>query len=582
VPLDVAQAFFRVILSVGTEQVSRDVWKFVDYDCVEVSINFAINKIPQAYCTLATGRELKSLQPANIHLHADDFVQSRPVKLTLYADGDWVPNETRKRLFLFNQTKHRWKEAGPQLIFKGYLTGIGYQKSYGQTVPIVYMTHWLSDLSFSSALSDQSHPANPAGFRWWAANSPYGTATTSPTSFMPDRVQNKHFEITNIEEDLWSKSLHQMFADLSEADILTRVSVDSCLGTNKVNVSAQDALRYFETSQTDQQVLGTDHRKGSSSPFFKPLAFKTDGSADIKAKIALSIREYLRTQTLSSYFSSTIWDKLVGELAPAFSFAIVPRVQTVDIVPFVCGLRKSFGEEFQNGKFIDFKDVDSWSTSAAATRPLRAVGILPGSLRSETNYNADIVSPIPNQLGGCFLPDTKQPGMLQYRRPPWWLENVPLHDHDPQSTLFPTRPSSATTPQRTVNGNTAATRTLLANYYDRYAQFLYAQEMLRGRSAIVHGKLRFDLAPGTTILIQNAGTFFIKNDQLARHGIGTVTRMNISLNAAEPSASTTFQLDGWRTAAENETDRMSIDHHPLYETIYTGAPLVDEYLFSEN
>jgi hypothetical protein len=582
VSINVAQGFFQVLLSVGTKHIRDDLWEYVNYDCVEVSINFGINKIPQAYCTISTGRELTTLSPASIHIHADDFVQSRPVKITLFPAGDWTPDETRKKLFFFNEDVHRWSDAGPQVIFRGYLTGMGYQKSNGQTVPIIYMTHWLSDLSFSSALSDQSHPANPVGFRWWAANSPFGTATTAPTSFMPDRVQSQHFEIDNITQDLWSKSLQPMFADLSEADILTRVSVDSCLGTNKVNAAAQTALKFFETKKTDTQKIGKSHREGSSSPFFKPLAFKTGDNADIKAKIALSIREYLRTQTLSNYFSSTVWDKLVGDLAPSFSFAIVPRVHTAEIVPFVCGLRTPFSEEFKNGKFINFADIDSWSTSAAAVRPLRAVGVLPGSLRSETNYNADIASPIPDQLGGCFLPDAQQSGMLQYRRPPWWLENVPLHDHDPQSTLFPTRPSSATTPQRIGNGASASTRQLLSNYYDRYAQFLYAQEMLRGRSAIVHGKLRFDLAPGTTIFIQNAETFFVENDRLAQNGIATITRVNISLNAEEPSASTTFQLDGWRTAAENDSDRMSIDHHPLYDSIYTGAPLVHEYLFPDN
>jgi len=149
-------------------------------------------------------------------------------------------------------------------------------------------------------------------------------------------------------------------------------------------------------------------------------------------------------------------------------------------------------------------------------------------------------------------------------------------------------PASGTTPGlpgSSVGDATGETPVSAANkmgsYYDRTAQYFYAQEMLRGRFAVVQGKLRFDLAPGTNVTIRNAEPLFLENDQLSQDAVASIIRVGIVMNAESGQAGTSFQLEHVRTARENEDLRTSVPSHPLYTQFYTGAPLLHDYLFEE-
>jgi hypothetical protein len=54
-----------------------------------------------------------------------------------------------------------WPE-GPFIIFEGYVTGAAFRQNTASTELVLALTHWLSDLNFSSALSKQMHPLNPS------------------------------------------------------------------------------------------------------------------------------------------------------------------------------------------------------------------------------------------------------------------------------------------------------------------------------------------------------------------------------------------------------------------------------------
>lgn len=119
------------------------------------------------------------------------------------------------------------------------------------------------------------------------------------------------------------------------------------------------------------------------------------------------------------------------------------------------------------------------------------------------------------------------------------------------------------------------------NYYDAAAHYLFNQEALRGRYATVRGKLRFDLAPGTTVRLVNADSLFLGDDQLNQDRVASITRVSTSISADPPHASTAFQLEHVRTADENEDDKMSAAEHPFYVNAFSGSSLVDAYLFPE-
>lgn len=567
---NVSSAKFAAVLEVNS----------VRYQCVGVSMSFAINRIPSASCSLATGRDVVSLEQAAIHANADQLKMLLPARIIFTPQGEWSPDD--------GVGANRWFAAGEQVIFEGYLAGFSYQRVLGSLSPVVSLAHWLSDLSFSSALSNQSHPANPYQFNWRAFRGSQADGgnnnTQAQNNFIGSYTALPLFTADNITEDLWAKSLHPFFGVLSEQDILSDFGLSSCNALDRANVDAQKALRRLETHKEAKDVVGTDYKIGGGSPYHKPLQFRLSGaSGQIKDDIAEAIAVMVRDDTENEWFSSTTWDLLVGKLGPLMGFHVVPRVQTAQLVPFLPGLRKTFSDEYNNGKMLDLRDMDSIEPSVNIIRPIRAVGML------QTSPN--MTDPLTGQpllsLGGCFSPDKDGVGMVLYRRPPRWLDTVPQIDNNMQFTAMSDIPSSSTTPKKPAQSqdkNSSDPNDVvnqLEDYYTRAAQQAYCEEMLRGRGAVISGKLRFDLAPGTTVNIKNRQPLFLNDDKLTGDLVGTISRVGIMIHAEGAQASTSFQVDYVRTKGENEDDRTSIAEHPLYEGVYTGAPLVHEYLFPE-
>lgn len=562
----ISVASFRVVLEIGE----------TEYECTDVSINFGLNRIPTAICGLASGRNVRTLQRATIHNTAGDFVHIMPATISLHPKGSWSTRETGDR----------WSEAGPKYIFIGYAASLGYRRSLGELTPTVQLVHWLSDLSFSSVLSNQSHPANPSAFRWWSAGYPEGIQATEKIKFVRDLVSASNFFASRITEDFWSKSLHQMFASLANRDILWNFGPDQCRGTRTTNIEMQKALRRFETKKSDDVRTASEghHAVGASSPWWKPLSLQM---GSVETQMARAIREFVINKVNETYFNATVWDKLVSELAASFFFSIVPRVHTAMVVPFTPGLRTTFSDEYGNGKVLDMRDISETDFASATLRPLRAVGVLESRMVSDSGLNRS--TPV-RRLGGCFAPDADATGMVLYREPPYWLTNVARHAHKPARTVFNKTPATATTPvlqivneeQLAQLDSPAKAANESIDYYSRIAHCFYVQEMLRGRYMVVQGKLRFDLAPGTTVAIRNISPRFLgSHDQLSRDMVGSISRVGITINSQIPAAATSFQLDYIRTSAENESDKTSTERHPLYSAIFTGAPLVDGYLFPE-
>ena len=110
---------------------------------------------------------------------------------------------------------------------------------------------------------------------------------------------------------------------------------------------------------------------------------------------------------------------------------------------------------------------------------------------------------------------------------------------------------------------------------DFFSQAMYALEMLRGRSGVIRCLPRFDIAPGSNVLIENNPAF--PGDNLGLPLMGTVLQVSGQIEAESPSSSVTMRVGYLRTLKENESDDTSIDSHPLYDQAFVGAPLLDEF-----
>jgi hypothetical protein len=115
------------------------------------------------------------------------------------------------------------------------------------------------------------------------------------------------------------------------------------------------------------------------------------------------------------------------------------------------------------------------------------------------------------------------------------------------------------------------------NVMQQYARMMYAVNALAGREGTIVGKLRFDIAPGTTVMIQARGDNYLSAgvDTLATDLYGFIAKVHISINAEQASATTAFEVTNLRTAKENESQRFSMIEHPFFmENYFKYAPLV--------
>jgi hypothetical protein len=118
--------------------------------------------------------------------------------------------------------------------------------------------------------------------------------------------------------------------------------------------------------------------------------------------------------------------------------------------------------------------------------------------------------------------------------------------------------------------------------YNGYAHAAYVGRGLLGRNGSLFGKLRFDIAPGSNIIIKGSSEVFIEGDQTAEQLYGTVVRVSFRMDASKGQAGTGFSFMHIRTEAENKDDKTSVEKHPLYETTFVGAPLIDFYQFKND
>lgn len=548
-----------------------------NFRCADFSWNFGLNRVPAAKATLAIGRDVRTLRKALVHTQEGlaAVKMFNLAKVYFFPQGEWEPDDNAGA----SGDVGRWNDAGSQMIFEGYVTGVGYHQQQGVTRFSVQLLHWLSDLHFSSCLTDQTNPGSAARFRWRGVFGPDGPHTTAKSCFIGDHVAAELFMSDEITKDLWGRSMHQLLCTLTEQE-LPREGHTSCGDLSGGNPTARRALRRIECAAGDNgEEIGEKCEDGARSPYHAELGMDTTA---IPSTVATSIGRWVRRSIDQSYFTQSMWDKIIGAWGPMFDFDLVPKVKTAQLVPFVPGLRTPWQ------KTLDMADITYLDTVALIPRPLRAVAILVPIL----SFSACAAqNPTPyNHVGGCWSPRDDAQGMVRYMAPKFWLSGVPTAGTDATATALPpgARPAATggeTTPQAPGNLRPALTPSevlnAMENYLNQHAHAEYVKEMLRGRYAVAQGKLRWDIAPGSNIRLVNRGTTHIPEDALRSDLFATVARVGGVISAEARNAGTTFQLEHVRTEAENEDEATSTAKHPLYNTIFPGAPLIHEYLFPD-
>jgi hypothetical protein len=517
-------------------------------DVTHFMCDFELNAIPRASMLLPAGRNVRTGAAAAIHSIADELKVSQPV--TVFVE--MIPGQGAGQGGVT-------VPKGSFKLFEGRTAGGNYERTTGGLYYRVGINHWLIDLTGSSTLSVNMHPANPGQFTFGAL------VTTSDSASWSGAAAADNITSASLRTDLW-ESIRLWLLDLASGNSLEGHTELSLSGSNNAAIAALNRM------------------KPGKAP---PLALDGgDVDDDIVRVISAEIANLASDP--SHIGSSTFWDLLIGRLSSSFLFALVPRVDDALVVPYVPGFRTSFAN-------IDSSHYGKLASESHIDHPIRAVCVLSG-YESATRADGFIDKSL-QYLGGVYpldLGDANEaartdsaanPGRIKIVEGPGWLQRI----------LAPGLDARNSSPGPGVKVRTALNRASVADadgtggrrnsltekaksrklFLDNYAHARFAMEMLQGRSCVLGGAVRFDIAPGSTIKIQGNSQLGIPGDKLGKDQYATVLRVSYTFDAEASLAGTSFHLGYIRNEEENKDDRTSIDDHPLYSESWGGAKLVE-------
>jgi hypothetical protein len=514
--------------------------------------NVAINQIPVATLTLPIGRRIDTDAIAQIHDDFDKITAQQTLKVWLTVTAG--ANEG----VILN-----FPNGEEILIFLGKVVGTAWRYSENREAQLtVSAVHWLAALDESSAISASSHPGNPMAWTYPLVSRQQGASTDNSTGAAgrPHYVPGGIPVLANDLSDLWQNVFYKRLKAVAQDEPIAR----ALRPTTIANEETLDALARISNLRDSV-----------------PLEFNRDGVDS--PTIASAIESALNADVGDHWVNTTMWGKIVGEWAPSFFFSVIPRVEDALIVPFTGGLQ---GEPWAT---IGSEDYTSHDLNGAMPRSLRAVGILrPAGAMTGVNEFLGARTEELGGLGGLFQPPGVDRGVVLLKDAPSWLGSgnaARLFSGNSTGTGVNGQINTALgglTPAQVAALNAAGAivglppLVTMDRVLDRMAQQWYVIEMLRGRTGEVSGKLRFDIAPGSNIVlnIAQARNIPASRNRLTTDVHATVTSVAYLIDAENQRAWTGFSLAHLRSPAENAAPGTSITGPPLYTQAWRGASLI--------
>lgn len=516
-------------------------------DVVQYVSGWAANSIPMASLVVAVGRNVDTQELATIHTKVKTLitrVKAEVFLTTTISDREQalpgVPNGEEMKLF------------------EGRVVGTGWQRSETGANFTIHLMHWLGDLNNGSAISASLHPGSPGDLSYPSIFPSIGLTTIEPsTSPLPAWVPNISSRSVNIGsfDDIWGDILLPWMTQIASDDPF-------------------DAVLNGVGAVGDPDTLAALKRIGPN-PDGVPLALDLQGATG--EFLADAMRGALVNELGGNWINTTLWGKLIGDWAPAYWFSVIPRVDDALIVPFTGGLQ---GEPWA---VIGDEDYGYADLNAQLQQLLRAVGIV-FPIQTATSFDLGIGMPQTARGGlmGLYRPDGVDRGMILMKDAPKWLSDpmmvymLSLYAEGIDGTPIGTAVDQAgvgggQNPPRDPDQNTTELKGIASSYAEQW----YVLESLKGRTGEIAGKLRFDICPGSNVLVVAGGARNVPQAQAVTEDIyATVMQVSYVINAEAQKAGTAYSLAHIRTEKENNTPGTSINKPPLYENAWRGAKLV--------
>lgn len=526
-------------------------------DVVSMSATFGLNAIPTASIVVAVGKDYKRNKIAKIHrlrnkLRPRDPVQVFVEMIPESGDVEKIPGKKYK-------------------IFEGYLSGIGYQRSHNSANFTISAVHWLDDLNNSGALTGNWMPgagydmAQAALYNILAEGGALGLGT--PTLDPRRQIVN----IPNIRSDLWLNVLQPIYKKLAEWAKGRQQAVPASGSGGGTNSAAIGPSPFGPGALL--------RMPGTGAKYYTPVALDVTGLSG--TEIEDCIRVGLQLVDTGSFAHTTFWNKIVGETAPQFFFAISPAVDWALPIPFFAGLKTEY-------KTIKADEYSYANFNANMSQLLESVDVFYPINCSMTNSSGlgSVLGAVGLEKPLGFYPadvDQNKQGLKLYKEPPGWLSNpVPWN----RNTIGTTGeggpvPGDGAAPNfGSSSPIVRAPRAMLemiknSKVAHRLAEHWYKSELLYQRYGEMSGYLRFDIAPGSIVKIETPPRDINWYNDRNNHMFATVTQVSYSINAERAMAGTSFSLAHIRTEDENDDEKITSAKPPMFLQPWKGGPLAD-------
>lgn len=525
-------------------------------DVVSISATFGLNAIPTASLVVAVGVDARTGEPATIHKVRPELKNRDPVEVRLKVKSHSGRTERQPDQDI--------------LIFKGYLSGIGYQRSFNNANFVIHVVHWLDDLNNTSAVHGDWFPSAPYDLAQSASAVTIGLIGTTGGAQPVPNVDPSGAIVTieNVQTDLWGSVLKPIFQRIAS----TRHPRTQCAAGPKDNAAAVKALEKIPDGAPGAVPLGLDL-----------------GTASVN--VAAAIRHGLTQDLRRGINFTTLWNKIVAELGPSYFFSIAPCVEYAYPVPFFGGLKKAWVPP-GNREYSIMADEYSYANfNSNMAQVLESVVIFHTPVLQSFNGAGPPLIPPEGFCApaGDYPKSTNQDrdGLKLVKELPSWLTNTAPGDaYSDESTGVNGPVLGDTASGAEQYGNTQPKagykqpHLVLADIKDiadKFAKHWYKSELLQQRVGELSGKLRFDIAPGSTISIELPPR---DRDQNGGNPDGamfaSVVSVSYVINAERAAAGTSFVLAHVRTKEENDNEDYTEDKPPLYKQGWPGGKLVKE------
>lgn len=527
--------------------LSFGLWATVDGTAVELvqfSCTYEMNTIPTCTAMLPVGRRvLPGYEVSTAHSVTSGVQLQVPFKVyckVAFASGGHVAGVPAD---------------GTYLLFDGYVTGVGYRRTYDGFSMTVEGTHWLSDLNYSSILSATSNPQNPTQLSFNASLAVGANAKLGNLG-LPAGLTQSFATAGNIQADLWGQTMKPWLVQLASTDRL---------GADLIRLLGQNADN--DTSKGD--VAKALNRIVGSVPFNTE---KFSSGADVAAAYIsndLNCTVQPTSNISDGLAHQTFWDKIVGQWVPTYMFSLVPYPTKAEIVPFIPGLRAVW-DPSGDGYTFRGRDVSVQDMNCILPRAMRGVGIFGGYGSKGGGFFPDASNQI--SVVGLFV--AADSGMIVMRECPsfLWSAEIPFEYTDQvmqkRGNAF-NHGGAGAAPAKKNRKNVKQDVKAMLNVV---AQATYVNEVLKNRWGDISTPVRFDVAPGSSVSIEGTSGSFMTDgeDRYAQ-----VLRVTHQFDAQQQQAGSSFRLGYMHTEAEHSLDQFTIDRHPFYKKTWTGAKHIE-------